>query len=189
MRRCLSAGAITLAGLLLSACKQQEASSPPASVASSPATAPSVSVDDIRKLENQVFLLQQRVAALESGEAAVTTEEEGYDIAHTKFGPLTVSSRGATPFLDGYKVKLRIGNLSNANFNGVKLNLAWGLPFDANNPGQWSKSQKTKELALTTKLASGTFTDVEVALTPAKPEEIKVFTVGFELNQLELRVR
>ena len=32
-------------------------------------------------------------------------------------------------------------------------------------------------------------TDVEVSLTPAKPEEVKSFTVGFTLNQLELRAR
>lgn len=44
-------------------------------------------------------------------------------------------------------------------------------------------------MTLTTKLMSGSFTDVDVVLTPAKPEDIKSFSVGFELNQLELRVR
>lgn len=127
--------------------------------------------------------------ALESGDATVSTEEEGYDVARTKFGPFTVSTRGATPYLDGFKVKLRIGNLTNANFNGAKLKVAWGPPFNAQNVEEWSNAQKTKEIDMTTQFRSGAFTDVEIALTPAKADEIKSFTVGIELNQLALRTR
>lgn len=82
--------------------------------------------NQIKELRSDLFALQFRVLALESAEATVSTEEEGYDIAKTKFGPFTVSCRGATPYLDGFKVKLRIGNLTNAMFNGAKLNISWG---------------------------------------------------------------
>ena len=133
--------------------------------------------------------MKSRVQTLESGEATVSTEEQGYDVSRTKFGPFTVSTRGATPYLDGYKVKLRIGNLTNANFNGAKLKLGWGPQYDSQKPEEWEKSQKKREISITNMLASGSFTDVEVVLTPAKPEEIKSFTVGFELDQLQLRVR
>ena len=99
-------------------------------------------------------------------------------------------TRGATPYLDGYKIKLRIGNLTNANFNGAKLNVGWGLPYSQNvNINTWSKSQKTKTFDLTNVIRSGSFTDMEVALTPAKPDEIKQFTVGIELNILALHGR
>ena len=180
--------ALALFCVLLAGCKQELPAPPPAEAATPPAI-PSVSVEEFRKLRGQVFLLQRRIATLESSEATVSTEEEGYDVARTKFGPITVSTRSATPYLDGYKVKLRIGNMTNASFNGAKLSLGWGPPFDTNKPEEWANSQKTKEMTLTTKLLSGAFTDVEVTLTPAKPEDIKTFTVGFELNQLELRVR
>jgi len=83
----------------------------------------------ITELKSELLVLQIRVSALESGEATVSTEEEGYDIAKTKFGPFTVSCSGATPYLDGFKVKLRIGNLTNAKFNGAKLNICWGPRF------------------------------------------------------------
>ena len=174
--------------ILCASCKQDVSGPVPAS-APIPEPAPAVSQDDLMKLRFELFALKQRVATLESGEATVSTDEEGYDVARTKFGPLTVSTRGATPYLDGYKVKLRIGNLTNANFNGAKVKLGWGPPFDAKNYQEWSKAQKSKEVDITTKLASGAFTDVEVSLTPAKPEEVKSFTVGFTLNQLELRAR
>jgi hypothetical protein len=144
----------------------------------------------IKELRSDLFLLQYRVSALESGEATVSTEEEAYDIAKTKFGPFTVSSRGATPYLDGFKIKLRIGNLTNAKFNGAKLNISWGPPYDNKNSNyeEWSKNQKKKTVDLTTSFSPGAFNDIEIALTPAKAEEIKSFTVGIELNQLALRV-
>ena len=182
---------LLVTGALVAACNQgttngavsSNNSQQPASTRTSELT------EQIKKLRSDLFVLQFRVSALESGEATVSTEEEGYGVAKTKFGPLTVSTRGATPYLDGFKVKLRIGNLTNANFNGAKLNVAWGPPFDEKNLEEWSKNQKKKEIDLTTHFLSGAFTDVEIALTPAKAEEIKSFTVGIELNQLSLRVR
>jgi len=145
----------------------------------------------ITELSTDLLLLQLRVSALESGEATVSTVEEGYDIAKTKFGPFTVSSRGATPYLDGFKVKLRIGNLTNAKFNGAKLNISWGPPYDSKKIKyeEWKKNQKKQTFDLTNSFSPGTFNDIEIALTPAKSEEIKSFTVGIELNQLALRVQ
>jgi hypothetical protein len=144
----------------------------------------------MNELRGELSVVSARVTALESGDATVSAEEEGYDVAKTKFGPFTVSTRGATPYLDGYKIKLRIGNLTNANFNGAKLNVGWGLPYSQNvNINTWSKSQKTKTFDLTNVIRSGSFTDMEVALTPAKPDEIKQFTVGIELNILALHGR
>jgi len=144
---------------------------------------------EVQRLHWDIVFLKSRVETLEAGEATVSSEQQGYDVAKTKFGPFTVSTRGATPYLDGYKINLRIGNLTNANFNGAKLKLGWGPPYDPKKHEEWEKAQKKREISITNKLASGSFTDVEVILTPAKPDEIKSFTVGFELDQLELRVR
>jgi len=177
---------LLVTGTLAAGCKQESTN---ANSQQSNAKTPSELTEQIKSLHSDIFRLQLRVSALESGEATVSTVEEGYDVAKTKFGPFTVSTRGATPYLDGFKVKLRIGNLTNANFNGAKLNIAWGPPFDEKNVAEWSKNQKQKEIELTTRFLSGAFTDVEIALTPAKAEEIKSFTVGIELNQLTLHVR
>ncbi len=188
-----TSGAFVLVCLLLVSCEKDV----PASPTASDAQPPSVSVADLEKLSTQIDSLQKRVMALESGEATVSSEKEGYDIARTKFGPFTVAVGNATPYLDGYKVTLRVGNLTNANFNGVKLNIAWGIPrlFETLNDhsfkewAKWDRLLKKKEFAVTTTLESGAYTDIEVNLTPAKPEEIKSFKVSFELDQLELRVR
>ena len=68
--------------------------------------------EDVGKLQIDLLKLQFRVDALESGDASVSSEEQGYGIANTNFGTFTVSTRAVTPYLDGFKVKLRIGNLT-----------------------------------------------------------------------------
>jgi hypothetical protein len=133
--------------------------------------------------------LQFKVDALESGDASVSTEDQGYGVAKTNFGAFTVSTRSVTPYLDGFKVKLRIGNLTSANFNGAKISVSWGPPFDEKNPSEFLKNQKKKDFSLTNQFVSGAFTDVDIALTPAKPQDVKSFWVGIQLDQLSMRAR
>ena len=105
----------------ISACKQdvpQQAKQPLNAPAGENSDSAAVTAEALHKLRLELIGLKRRISTLESGEATVSTEEEGYDVARTKFGPLTVSAQSATPYLDGYKVKLRIGNLTSANFNG-----------------------------------------------------------------------
>ncbi|MEI7464286.1 MAG: hypothetical protein WCJ87_02995 [Burkholderiales bacterium] len=174
--------------LSLAACGRPTEQATPAVAASGP-TSETELRGDIQKLTWAVALLKTRVSALESGDATISTEDQGYDVARTKFGPFTVSVRGVTPYLDGHKVKIRIGNLTNASFDDPKLKLSWGPAFDAEKPDDWEKNQKKREVSLTESLLSGSFTDVEVILTPSKPEDIKSISVGFELDKLKLRVR
>lgn len=171
--------------LTLTGCNQETRSPPP-----SP-SAPKVpdNSEELRKLQTDLLVLQFRVDALESKDASVSTEEQAYGIAKTNFGAFTISARAVTPYLDGYKIKLRIGNLTSANFNGAKITVSWGPPLDKGNFSEYFKNQKKKEFSVTNQFSSGAFTDLEVALTPAKPEEVKTLSVGIQLDQLSLRVR
>jgi hypothetical protein len=128
----------------------------------------------INELETDVFLLNLQVDNLISGSAIVSTEEKGYAIAQTKYGSFAIVCKNASQYLDGYKVHLNIGNLTNARFNGAKISLKWG------------KGQHKKEVSVTNDFPPGRYTTVEVVMTPAKPEDIKEFTVGLEFNQMAL---
>ncbi|MDB5985612.1 MAG: hypothetical protein JWR16_665 [Nevskia sp.] len=142
-----------------------------------------------QKLQNDFVELQVRLSQLESGEATVSTEELVYGIAKTNFGAFTVTAKSVTPYLDGFKVKLSFGNLTSATFNGAKITASWGIPFDGKNVDAYLKSQKNKEFSVTNSFPSGAFSDVEVILTPAMPEEVKSLSVGLQLDQLAMRVR
>lgn len=174
---------LLLAISVLTSCNQ----APPAAQKSAPQPQPELT-DEFQTLRRDFFRLQFRVSALESQDASVSTEEQGYGIAKTNFGAFTVSTRAVTPYLDGFKVKLRIGNLTSAAFSGAKISVTWGPPFDEKNPEEYSKNRKTKEFSVTTRFPAGSFTDLEVALTPAKPGEVKTLSVGIQLDQLSLRV-
>ena len=171
--------------LFFTACDQVTQTSPTPSPASN---VPDLSAD-VFKLQMDLLKLQFRVDALESGDALVSAEEQGYGVAKTSFGAFTISAKSVTPYLDGFKIKLRIGNLTTANFNGAKLSVTWGPPYDENKPGEYIKNQKKKEFSLTNQFVSGAFTDVEVVLTPAKPEDVKSILVGIQLDQLSLKLR
>jgi hypothetical protein len=134
-------------------------------------------------------MLQFRVDNLESGDASISTEEHAFGVAKTEFGSFTISTRAVTPYLDGFKVKLSIGNLTSADFNGARITVTWGPPFDKKNPSESFRKQQKKEFSVTNRLSSGAWTDLEVVLTPAKPEDVKTLSVGIKLNQLALRIR
>lgn len=128
----------------------------------------------VNELETDVFLLKLEVNDLISGSAIVSTEEKGYAIAQTKYGSFAIVCKNVNQYLDGYKVHLGIGNLTTATFNGAKINLNWG------------KGQYKKEVSVTNSFLPGRYTTVEIVITPAKPEDIKEFTVALEFNQLAL---
>jgi hypothetical protein len=201
-----------------------------------PLTQAEIREAQVRRLEAGLELLKWRMDHFSSDSATVSTEREGYGVARTQFGPFTVANRGVTPYLDGFKVKLAIGNLTSATFHGVKLTVTWGLQprgefddvvapppppgysasdvipvtappatvtapkpppgfiLDVPPPPDGSgvvpvkpSAAKVRTFDLTNVLSPGADSIVEVALTPAKPKEIKSVTVGLELNLMSLR--
>jgi hypothetical protein len=126
------------------------------------------------KLKLELFKLQMQVTQMSSGSADVSTIDKGYSVAQTKFGSFTIVCKNVTPYLDGYKVHLSIGNLTNARFSGAKINLLWG------------KDYNSKEMSVTNIFYPGRYTNVEIVLTPAKPEDIKTFSVALDFNQIAL---
>lgn len=137
--------------------------------------------EQVSKLEARIALLESRIADLESSEATVTTEEEAYGIARTVFGPFTVVCVGVTPYLDGFKIKLAMGNLTAATFQGAKLRVTWGPPFDERNP---ERTLKHRDINVTNTFSPGSVSITEIIVTPAKPDEIKSIGVGIELRTI-----
>jgi outer membrane murein-binding lipoprotein Lpp len=150
----------------------------------SPSTTPSPSAQvmhdlsaKIDRLEAQIRRLESRVDSLEVGSSAViSTEDELYGLARTSHGTFVISAKRVTPYLDGFKVLLEIGNLTSANFLGAEISVSWGSAF--------GNSRRFKVL---NRFNAGSFTDVEVALTPAKAEDVKRLATSILVDQLNLR--
>jgi hypothetical protein len=142
---------------------------------------------EIDRLTDRVDRLLVRLSILESEAATVDTESQAFDIAKTPFGPFTISAKEITPFLDGYKVKLHIGNVTSARFVGARLKVGWGVPMGALPTREFLKAQKSKDIEVMHEFPPGAFTVVEVALTPAKADEVKELSVSLKLSQLQLK--
>jgi hypothetical protein len=139
---------------------------------------------EITELESSVRYLKSTIARLTSNEQAalISTESEDYGLARTNFGMFTVKCKNVTPFLDGYKVKLEIGNLTSATFHGAKLTVNW-FPdvIDTSDVlGNWHG----KDFDVLTLLQVGRWNEVEVTLTPATPLQIKNLSVLLKLDQV-----
>jgi len=110
--------------------------------------------------------------------AITSTERYAYSSSSTTFGyspTFSVVCENLTPYLDGYKAQLAIGNLTSATFNGAKITLKWGEDLS-----------KSKEISVTNTFHPGRYTNVEVSLTPARLEDVKGFSVTLIFNQIAL---
>lgn len=121
--------------------------------------------------------------------AATVTDEGKYGIARTPHGPVIVSVEKIQPYLDGYRVSLSIGNMTTASMNGAEIEVEWGLQYGGGvTYQQATASKKTKTFSQTGLFAAGAYTLVDVALTPAKPEEVKQLRVSPKWNIVSLRL-
>ena len=134
----------------------------------------------LAQIEQQIRQVQDRIDRLEQDEQAASISTESgrniYQLARTRYGTFTISAKDVTQYLDGFKVRLEIGNLTSAQFTGAEISVAWG-------------ASHRKQFQVTNSFRPGTFTEVEVALTPAKSEDVKRLTVGISVNQLVLQIQ
>ena len=185
----------------------------------------------LSRLETQVSLLETRLATseaqthrlsrdlwkvqldtwskIESESAAVVSpSSKGYAIARNEYGTFPVIIEDAQPYLDGHKIKLRIGNLISAAMTGVKLELVYGGrdPEYPTRDATMSEADTTKAFAQYTAtvdqnkksrrtlivdagkdIAPASWTIVEAIISPSKAEdlgriEVKVKVEGMKLS-------
>lgn len=179
------------ASVLLASCEKQATASPSASQLTD-ITALQTTVNDdhtsqIKKLQKELRDLEFKVAGLGVQAGTVTADSQSYTLVNTRHGPFTVALVGLTPYLDGYKAKLRIGNMTSAIFKGAKLDASWGPLISAGAEDYFGK-RKNKEFDLSTEFKAQSFTEIEVALSPAKPDEVKEIDIGLDFNVVSLRI-
>jgi hypothetical protein len=116
------------------------------------------------------------------------SEGGSYGLARTAHGPVIVSMDKIEPYLDGYKVTLSVGNPTTVTFSDATIEVEWGLPWgNGRSYVETSKSRKKKTFSILKSFQPGAYTLTEVALTPAKAEEIKSLSVGVTWSKINMR--
>lgn len=143
----------------------------------------------VASLEFSNYLNDARLSSIDQSPATIT-DGDGYGIGRTPQGPVAIVMDKIQPYLDGYKVTLRVGNMAAASMNGGEFEVEWGLQYGAKNatPSQVHASKKTKTFSSTSQFPSGAYTLVDVTLTPATPDEVKTLNVSTKWNIISLRM-
>ena len=132
-------------------------------------------------LEAKVQLLQASVSPY--SEALLDCGTSGYARMDATGGFFLVSCDDATPYLDGYKVTLDIGNPSLMTYKAATLTVRWASsPF-------WlvdSAGIHTLSTELLQDLRPGAWTTVSLTLAPAKADQLKNLGVSIGTNRVSL---
>src|SRR5262249_54963737 len=99
------------------------------------------------------------------------TDTPAYQRLETNMGTILVANQDVTPYLDGYRVRIKVGNPQFITFDGFKINVEWGEPYKAEKKNfDWASKLQSKEFNFTRDLAPGAWTDVTLNLNPATAE-------------------
>jgi hypothetical protein len=95
-------------------------------------------------LERKVSQLERRADEdrRANNVAQLTPTDKGYSFLPTNAGPITVEVIEVAPYANGTRVKLRLGNLTNASISKMTAHLRWGASKD----GETFSGQPREEL-------------------------------------------
>ena len=142
----------------------------------------------LKKVEDRVAELERKdsaafdriwnleIKAPPIAESAIfdATKSEGYICVNSNVGIFLITLNAVEPYLDGYKVKINLGNPSYITYDGAKLNVIWGKHF------------RIKEINLVKELKAGYWNPVEFIISPAKTEDTKYIEISISVSQLSL---
>ncbi len=147
----------------------------------------------IADLRAQVEALQKKVEYFGSREGLLAMrmndkkdreDSVTLDLAHSTYqrldtnnGVLLVSAEPAVPYLNGYKIPVKIGNPLSLSYSGLSAKIKWAKYYDSNqftpdSYAEWQKSIQQKETSFPDVLEKGTWKKIELIVAPATAEQL-----------------
>jgi hypothetical protein len=138
--------------------------------------------DQNSQMQTNFIRLQSTLYAYQfaNNSVSITPDEKGYGLLKTPFGNLFISTESIEPYLDGYKIHLKIGNPTSAHFNGFSLICSTYQTTNVNGTFHAFTNDFTDELS------AGYWTPVDFVLAPASMEDVRNASVSVQLNQIDL---
>ncbi len=104
-----------------------------------------------------------------------------------------VSCSRAEPYLDGYKLRLYIGNPYSATFTDVKLDVTWGamgfLEMSLLGEEAPKVKSRSKTVSFSESLRPGTWNELPLVLSPANADEASRVTISLTIGSVQLAER
>jgi Protein of unknown function (DUF3251) len=148
---------------------------------------------EIADLQAQVDALQKKVDYFGSRESVLSMRMDGkkdredsvtldlaqsaYQRLDTNNGFLLVSAEPAVPYLNGYKILVKVGNPLSVSYSGLTAKIRWAKYYDSNqftpdSYADWQKSIQQKETSFPDVLEKGTWKKIELIVAPATAEQL-----------------
>jgi hypothetical protein len=162
---------------------------------------------EIADLRGQISSLQKKVEELESRVSVVfdllkykqdrqdsvtlDLSERSYQRIDTDNGFFLISAEQAVPYLNGYKIVLKIGNPLSVSYSGFTAKIKWAKKYDYNQYAAesydaWQKSVQEKEVSFTDDLERGTWNKIELIVTPATAEQLGYVNLSLSTNTVRM---
>jgi hypothetical protein len=167
--------------------------------------------EQIAEMKKEIASLQTRIGALEKAKsdlefrlfqlelsqnahntALLDLTSHEYQRLDTATGTFLVSFEDATPYLDGYRVTLSIGNPSFATFKGFKLKVKWNTKYDyakytTTSYEQWNKAMQERESSFVDELKPGAWNNITLLLPSTSNNQLGYFLLSMETSTVSLR--
>jgi hypothetical protein len=128
---------------------------------------------DMRKDEEAVLFLLTKINEPDGTKpASISGTTKGFELAKTEYGSFLVSLINVEPYLDGFKVTLSIGNPLDADVTDGTISIKFGTSA--------TDSLSTVSQAIDQPIAGGRWTDVVVAIAPARAEQLGYMGVSLD---------
>lgn len=147
--------------------------------------------------QRDIDKLEARLAALESANSALSDTAyldpaggSGYQYIQTNVAPVLVSFVESSPVGDGTKIRLRVGNISNATLSGLELAVRYNkrTPTTGEGLDEWNRTLMNKDASDPKDIPPGAWAFVDVSLPGIKPDELGYLSVKINMNVLSLRM-
>jgi hypothetical protein len=156
--------------------RQQETIDEQASVISG------INPDDLLSRISSLEYLHPEAAYVSSGSL------DSYVVVRAVAGDLLVIVEDCVKYMDGYKLKLKVGNPSSATYSDFAITGQWpkkkGLLF---NLGKSPSTPGTRTQNYTSDLPGGSWTLIDFVVTPATEYDMKYVKLTFDTNTVSLK--
>lgn len=152
--------------------------------------------------DSRIGWMELQLEWLQNKSVSIDPVTPGYQVIDSNAGRFLIACDDVHPYLDGQKLKLRIGNPNLITYSGFKLKAQWGskspsYPTDGQrNPesaarwqvvySEWKQSLREKEIESTAELKPGLWNTVEVILSPAKSNELGYIQVSMTTDKVRM---
>jgi|GEM_PF-2687996 len=118
----------------------------------------------------------------------------GFSTLDSSLGRLFISPKEVKSHLDGHKIILSVGNPYNAVLTNPKIKLRWNRPwkFEINELSfekqyiNWENSFKEKEFNLLKDFKAGSWTEVELFISPSDPRDLENVEISIDISTVRL---